>query len=119
MRTESALNGLAQRDADILRELNRRLCTELGNRLIDLTVFGSRARGEPSADSDLDVLVVVDALDPALERRIRAIRYEVMWTYDFVPMISLICWDQATYRQRKRDSLLAHVVEREGRVVSG
>ena len=119
MRTKSALNGLDQRDADILRELKRRLRAELGDRLIDLTVFGSRARGNPSPDSDLDVLVLVDALDPGLERQIRAIRYEVMWAYDFVPMISLICWDQATYRQRTRDSLLAHVVEREGRVVSG
>lgn len=36
----------------------------------EVRVFGSRARGDATEESDLDVLVVVDYLDPSTERYI-------------------------------------------------
>ncbi len=42
----------------------------------ELRVFGSRARGEATEESDLDVLVVVDNLDHEIERYISDCAWE-------------------------------------------
>lgn len=39
-----------------------RLRTVFGDRLVELRLFGSFARGEANEDSDVDVLVVIDGL---------------------------------------------------------
>ena len=41
-----------------------------GENLVSLRLFGSRARGDASEDSDIDVLVVVQKKDRKLCRRI-------------------------------------------------
>ena len=47
-----------------------RLRALLGERLRDLRLFGSEARGEGSAESDIDLLVLVDGLDEEMRRAI-------------------------------------------------
>jgi uncharacterized protein len=51
-----------------LADLRARLTARFGGRLMGMTLFGSRARGEGRRDSDLDVLVLVQGLSPE-ERR--------------------------------------------------
>ncbi|MBI4952859.1 MAG: nucleotidyltransferase domain-containing protein [Myxococcales bacterium] len=60
--------SLSPLEVQALAELRRLLAARFGDRLAGLTLFGSRARGEGHADSDLDVLVLVDGLTP-VERR--------------------------------------------------
>lgn len=55
----------SSREAEILREVPRRLAP-LAPRLILL--FGSRATGPARKDSDYDLLVVMDVLDPSQPR---------------------------------------------------
>lgn len=43
----------------VVQDLKGRLQTIYGDRLIELRLFGSRARGESRPDSDYDVLVVL------------------------------------------------------------
>lgn len=45
--------------------------------LLACRVFGSRARGEATPDSDLDIFLVVEGIDPDLRRRISEIAWEV------------------------------------------
>ena len=45
-----------------LTEYARRLRGVFGERLVELRLFGSFARGEANEDSDVDVLVLVDGL---------------------------------------------------------
>jgi len=45
----------------ILEEIRRRLEDAHGVRLRGVVLYGSEARGESSADSDIDVLVLLDA----------------------------------------------------------
>jgi predicted nucleotidyltransferase len=49
----------------VLRELEASLRLAFGERLRDVLLFGSYARGEASEDPDVDVLVLVDALTQA------------------------------------------------------
>jgi predicted nucleotidyltransferase len=43
----------------VLQDLRRRLESTYGDRLSDVVLFGSYARGEATEDSDIDVLVVL------------------------------------------------------------
>ena len=45
--------------APILAEVKKRLGTYYGDRLVDLVLFGSRARCDNEPDSDIDVLAVL------------------------------------------------------------
>lgn len=45
-----------------LREYEQRLRSVFGQRLSELRLFGSFARGEANEDSDVDILVLVDDL---------------------------------------------------------
>lgn len=53
-------------DDQLLKTLNRTLKRRLGDHLKTVILFGSRARGDHEPDSDYDLLIVVDAIDPAI-----------------------------------------------------
>ncbi len=66
---------LADADREIARELLRRLVTIVP--VLDLRVFGSRARGDAVPDSDLDVFIELETCTPQLRQRISEIAWEV------------------------------------------
>ncbi len=50
----------------------------------EVRVFGSRARGEASEESDFDVLVVVDSLNHTIDKEISECAWEVGFSNDVV-----------------------------------
>ena len=62
-----------------LSDFVERLRHTLSGNIVDVRLFGSEARGEATAESDIDVLVVVepDAARVALEDRIIDIAFDV------------------------------------------
>jgi predicted nucleotidyltransferase len=74
--------GMNATDLAIARELRRRLAQRV--EIEDFRVFGSRARGEATPDSDLDIYLVVTELNPALRRWIDEIAWEVGFERDRV-----------------------------------
>jgi predicted nucleotidyltransferase len=63
-----------------LREIKQRLFTAHGSRLQGVVLYGSQARGEAGADSDIDVLVLLEGpIDYA-----RDLRTNINALYDLV-----------------------------------
>ncbi len=62
--------GLTPNERAALEELRERLRERFADRLVKLTLFGSKARGESNEDSDLDVLVVIRDFDQHTEMRV-------------------------------------------------
>ena len=67
-----------------LDEFVRRVRRDLRDSIVDLRLFGSEARGDAEADSDIDVLVVVQPDDRhvALETRVVDIAFDVNLAFD-------------------------------------
>lgn len=102
-----------------MEEKDRKLVQEFARRVRALFptaaiwIFGSRARGEPMAGSDLDCLIVLDSLTPQANRAIRNIAWEI--GFDNGIVITTVILDRETFEKgpMSESTLVANVL-REG-----
>jgi len=73
---------LTRRDRSALDDFCGRVRAALGSNLFELRLFGSKARGDAAADSDLDVLVLVAENRVAAEDRVLDIAFDVNLAHD-------------------------------------
>ena len=97
----------------ILQEFKRRVEQRFPGELVRLVVFGSKARGDASVESDIDVLTVVRSEDWKLGDEIRDIGYELEIVHGVV--LSIQVMGQRQYQELKaRGSTFVANVEQEG-----
>jgi len=74
---------------NLTREYAKILREKLGERIREIVLFGSRARGAPSRDSDYDVLVVVDQRTKEVREAVLDADVEMMDRHSalFAPLI--------------------------------
>ena len=82
-------------------------------KVLELRVFGSRARGDASPESDLDVLVVVDCLDHSIEKYISECAWEAGFYEDVLIMPVAVSMD-AVKHSPLSESVFIKNVYREG-----
>lgn len=68
---------MEQRDYEIAKELKERLSENV--QLIDLRIFGSRARGDGNEYSDMDIFLEVESLNRDLKEKI----FNTVWEVGF------------------------------------
>lgn len=96
----------ARRFADALRE-------RYGEALLDVRLFGSCARGEMREDSDVDVAVVLRAVDRRTKRDVIDLASSIGLEHDV--LLSPTVLDRETFeRWRAQERLLVLDIEREG-----
>src|SRR5262249_40929543 len=96
-----------------VRQLKRRLIEKYGNSLEDMRLFGSVARGEAGAESDIDVLVVLETV--GWRERCASIDLATDIGLEHGVLVSPLIFDALTYRKwRTQERPLVVEIEREG-----
>jgi len=89
---------MGELDRQLIEKLKSQLPPEVRKHLRQMILFGSRARGDASNDSDLDLVALVDTKTPELEQALDETAYNVMWEHDFHPVISLKVFSEDRFR---------------------
>ncbi len=86
---------MASDDRRIALEFKQRLGPLV--RVLELRAFGSRARGDAAAGSDLDIFLVVDRIDADLRERISELAWEVGFENNVVLSTFVVTVEQLKY----------------------
>ncbi|MCL5278532.1 MAG: nucleotidyltransferase domain-containing protein [Planctomycetes bacterium] len=81
--------------------------------ILQFCVFGSRARGDATTGSDLDLFLVVDHIDADLRDRLSEIAWEIGFENDVVLSTFVVTADQLE-RGPLGVSPIVHQIEKEG-----
>jgi predicted nucleotidyltransferase len=97
------------RDLALAEEYSRRLRERLGDNLLSVTLFGSRARGAARDGSDFDLIVKVKRRSPSVRDMVAQVDVEMMDEYNelFVGML----YDEDEWANESRFPLGWHVEE--------
>lgn len=77
-------NKYEQQNDEILRLFLNRLRERLGNHLKQVILFGSRARGDNTPESDYDCMAILDIISPSVNNIIDEIAGEFLYEYNIV-----------------------------------
>ena len=103
---------MQQRDLEIARELHEQLVAA-GVPVRQFLLYGSRARGDHSPESDMDVCLVLDSFSPTVEELINRIAWQV--GFDAGVVISTIEFTAEELRDSPlRSSPLVKAIRKEG-----
>jgi predicted nucleotidyltransferase len=111
-----SIDGLEHLTGDekkAVAEIRERVNGLVGSRLKGLYVFGSKARGDYDAESDVDLAILVDDLDKPMKRRIIDIVVEVETRYIVVISSLVLSWKEFSHLL-ERERRLALDIEKEG-----
>lgn len=101
------------KDLSIARTIKKDLKEKLGDRIVSVIMYGSRARGQAKADSDLDLFVLMGENPTNQEENII-----LDTTYKYLDSdniyISAIPYSIKAYQERKPYSPVLHWIEQEG-----
>jgi predicted nucleotidyltransferase len=78
------LSALTDTERQALDALVQRLYTRYHSQIQSVVLFGSKARGDASPDSDIDVLVVLTNDDPDLRSSVHRLAARVSLEYDLL-----------------------------------
>ena len=107
------MNTIALSDSEraALSELKRKL--EERFELLDVRIFGSKARGEAAPDSDIDVMIEIEDYNPVSESEIDDIVFKINLEHDC--LISVVIFGRREIEEGPLgESPLYRVIEREG-----
>jgi len=106
---------MSKRIKEILHQFRKKVFSEFSGQTIKIFVYGSCARGDERPDSDLDLLVIVKKKSASLERKIKDIAYEIMWEWNFTPLISVEIFDEEYFKNlQKMGSSFYRAIQSEG-----
>jgi predicted nucleotidyltransferase len=86
---------------------------QLGDRLVKIVVFGSRARGDFDAESDTDIAIIVRELSRELKYQILDTVAEIEMKF-IVPLSVIVFSENEFERLKKRERRIALDIEKEG-----
>jgi len=88
---------LSLRENRIINIFKNKIEEKFPEEKIKILVFGSKARGEASEDSDIDIIVITKSDDRNLTREIRFIGYELEIEFNIILSIQVLSEDYINY----------------------
>ena len=88
---------LSLRENRIINIFKNKIEEKFPEEKIKILVFGSKARGEASEDSDIDIIVITKSDDRNLTREIRFIGYELEIENNIILSIQVLSKDYINY----------------------
>lgn len=107
---------LTQREKDIINEFKSKVAEAYPDEVINIIIFGSKARGDASEESDIDMLVVSMSDDWQMADRIRDIGYYLELKNNLVLSIQVVSEGHVEHLRKIRSQFIRNV-EREGIVL--
>jgi predicted nucleotidyltransferase len=107
------LVSLHQGERIALEILVARLLAVIPDQVLAVSLFGSKARGDASADSDIDILIVTTSNDWQIARKIREIAARVSLEHDVLLNTHIIDYGQWTAMEEARSTYWRHI-QRDG-----
>jgi predicted nucleotidyltransferase len=109
----ATLQHLTTHEQQAIALLARRLRQQLGDNLRMMRLFGSKARGNATSDSDIDILVIVNERTIECEEQISKIEVDIDLEYN--TNLSLLVYSQHEYEMNcKLGSPFTKDIAREG-----
>ena len=113
MNEHTPLAHLTDRERLALAAFVDRIRQRFDGLILSAVLFGSRARGEASTDSDVDVLVVIDKEDYRVRKEIRYLAAEVWLEYGL--FLSTRVWSRSHWHKlQEMQTLLYRNIQRDG-----
>ena len=81
---ESHLASCSSRTLAAIGDYVRRVSTDLADVVVSITLYGSQARGEAGAESDIDLFIVVRRDTPAVREALADIAWQVQFEHGVV-----------------------------------
>jgi len=98
-------------ELEALSRLRRTLIRDF--RLVELRLFGSKARGDSDRESDRDILIVLEDVDRETRKRVSVLCCDL--SIDYHVVLSPVLYSRAEfYSDRTRTTPFYRNVEREG-----
>lgn len=107
------LRHLNQKEREVVQSFVRELRGKLGDELVSVRLFGSKARGDFHPDSDIDIFVLVKKKTPEVKDQVRSLAADYVIDRD-VPLSVNLCDLPEAKKNRSLGSFFPESVEREG-----
>jgi predicted nucleotidyltransferase len=104
---------LSEKEMKVVKAFCADVRKTLGDNVVSITLFGSRARGEGTEESDIDVLILLEESNLETDWRISEITADYMLEYD-IPLSPIIFTEEEWSTNKKRGSFFVESVEKEG-----
>lgn len=103
--------GLSAQEERIVQEFATRAREQFPEEVLEVRVFGSKARGDHHVDSDIDILVIARSNDWRLHDRIRKVGYALDESIDYRLSIQVISEQRFEHARNRRFQFATSVSE--------
>lgn len=100
---------LPQRERAMVKEFINRLKVLLGPRLKGVILYGSRARGNWQPESDIDLAIIMDTVDPKVQDHISDLISDVAFDHEYPAMIQTVEFGQKEFDQELDRPLIFNI----------
>lgn len=105
--------NLTQKERDIIKKFKNKIIERYSEEIMSIMIFGSKARGNASKESDIDILVVTRSDNWLMGDKIRDIGYDLELKHNLILSIQVVSQGHINYLKKIRSQFMRNI-ERDG-----